>query len=134
MRDLELKTELRDWFEERVNRYKWLTVKLDYSERLGVYLVSYAPVEEIEKNEYFIEETIAFEDELSLRYGDGAPLFCNEEEYFTLSSDAEKIKYRNYDFFAMDGATLMEKSCHQWSCEEMSQEVQAKIPVALLAA
>lgn len=114
MRNPELEIRLRNQFEEMVNRYKWLTVRFECSEKLYVYLVSYAPVEEIEKDEEFMREVMAFEDKLNLLYGDNAPLFCDEEAYFKLSPDAEEVRYRNYEYFSMG---LMENIEKAYQCE-----------------
>lgn len=104
MRNPDLETKLRDWFEEMVNRYKWLSIKFEYSEERGVYLVSYSPIQKIEENDSFIKDSIEFEDKINMLYGDKAPLFCDEEKYFKLSSEAEVIKYRDCKFFNVDVA------------------------------
>jgi hypothetical protein len=94
----EIETKLRNWFEKMVNRYKWLNIKFEYSETRGIYLVSYSPVQKIEESDSFIKETMDFEDTMNSLYGDDSPLFCDEEKYFKLSSNAEIIKSR-FKFF-----------------------------------
>ena len=94
----EIETKLRNWFEQMVDRYKWLNIKFEYSETRGIYLVSYSPVQKIEESDSFIKETMDFEDTMNSLYGDDSPLFCDEEKYFKLSSDAEIIKSR-FKFF-----------------------------------
>lgn len=109
MKDNELETKLRGWFKEMVNRYKWLNIKFEYSETRGVYLVSYSPVEKIEESDSFIKESMDFEDEMNLQYGDKSPLFCDEEKYFKVSSNAEIIK-SSFKFF--DICVTKEKLTH----------------------
>lgn len=99
MRNHNLETTLRNWFEEMVNRYKWLNIKFEYSEKREIYLVSYSPVQKIEEDESFMRDSMDFEDKISILYGDEAPLFCDEEKYFRLSSDAETIKCKSFESF-----------------------------------
>lgn len=94
----EIETKLRNWFEQMVDRYKWLNIKFEYSETRGIYLVSYSPIQKIEESNSFIKETMDFEDKMNFLYGDNSPLFCDEEKYFKLSSNAEIIKSR-FKFF-----------------------------------
>lgn len=94
----EIETKLRNWFEQMVDRYKWLNIKFEYSETRGIYLVSYSPIQKIEESDSFIKETMDFEDKMNFLYGDDSPLFCDEEKYFKLSSNAEIIKSR-FKFF-----------------------------------
>lgn len=93
MKNRSVETILRDWFKEMVSRYRWLTIKFEYSEKRGVYLVSYSPAVDICSNDDFMSESMAFEDKMNALYGDDAPLFCDEEKYFKLSDNAETIKY-----------------------------------------
>ena len=94
MRDLDLEQILRRWAQDLVSRYTWLTIRFEYSERRGVYLVSYSPSEKIDESESFARETMEFENRMNDLYDDNAPLFCDEEELFKLSSEAEVICYR----------------------------------------
>lgn len=98
MKNNEIETQLRTWFEEMVDRYKWLNIKFEYNKTRGIYLVSYSPVQKIEESDSFIKETMDFEDKMNFLYGDDSPLFCDEEKYFKLSSNAEIIKSR-FKFF-----------------------------------
>ena len=93
MKDLELEMTLRRWAQGMVSRYTWLTVRFEYSQTERGYLVSYAPKQKIAKNERFMDESMAFEDQLRETYGDDAPLFCDEERLFRLSPAAEVIRY-----------------------------------------
>lgn len=94
----EIETKLRNWFEQMVDRYKWLNIKFEYNKTRGIYLVSYSPIQKIEESDSFIKETMDFEDKMNFLYGDDSPLFCDEEKYFKLSSNAEIIKSR-FKFF-----------------------------------
>ena len=94
MKDLEVERILRQYAEDLVSRYTWLTIRFEYSERRGVYLVSYSPSEKIDESESFARETMEFENRMNDLYDDNAPLFCDEEELFKLSSEAEVICYR----------------------------------------
>lgn len=94
----EIETKLRNWFEDMVNRYTWLNIKFEYSEKREIYLVSYSPIQKIEESNSFIKESMDFEDKMNFLYGDDSPLFCDEEKYFKLSSNAEIIKSR-FKFF-----------------------------------
>lgn len=91
MKNRKLETTLRNWFEKMVNRYEWLSIKFEYSEKRGIYLVSYSPIQKIEEDESFIKDSMDFEDKINILYGNDSPLFCDEEKYFKLSSNAEVI-------------------------------------------
>ena len=93
MKDLELEKILRRWAQELVSRYTWLTIRFEYSEKREVYLVTYAPVWEMDREERFFLESSAFEDRMRETYGDDAPLFCYDERYFKLSPHAEVIRH-----------------------------------------
>ena len=94
MRDLRLERALRQYAEDLVSRYPWLTIRFEYSEKRSVYLVSYSPAQKINENESFIRESMAFEDRMNDIYDDDAPLFCDDEELFKLSPEAEVIRHR----------------------------------------
>ena len=93
MKDLELEKILRRWAQELVSRYTWLTIRFEYSEKEMSYLVTYAPVWEMDREERFFLESSAFEDRMRETYGDDAPLFCYDERYFKLSPHAEVIRH-----------------------------------------
>ncbi|ERJ81855.1 hypothetical protein HMPREF1990_01182 [Porphyromonas gingivalis W4087] len=98
----DLEVRLHNWFTGIVSRYQWLSVKFEYSERFGVYLVSYFYESKFDQNieEYdcFFEESMKFEDQINMDYGDEAPLFCDEEKYFKLSHNAKLIKHKSCNF------------------------------------
>ena len=94
MKDLDVERALRQYAEDLVSRYPWLTIRFEYSEKRSVYLVSYSPAQKINENESFIRESMAFEDRMNDIYDDDAPLFCDDEELFKLSPEAEVIRHR----------------------------------------
>ena len=93
MKDLRLEKILRRWAQDMVNRYTWLTIRFEYSEKRRVFLVSYSPRQMISGNEPFIRDSMEFEDRMNDIYSDDAPLFCDEERLFRLSPAAEVIRY-----------------------------------------
>ena len=87
---------LRVWFVQMTERYPWLSIKFEYSDRKGAYLVSFSPIDKIELDDDFNIEAMRFSDEMNALYGDDAPLFTDEEKLFQLSEDAEVISARSY--------------------------------------
>ena len=86
MRDLELEKTLRQWAEDMVKRYTWLTIR--------AYLISYSPESKADEDERFVIESSAFEDRINEQYdGLKAPLFCYEERLFKLSPTAEVVRH-----------------------------------------
>lgn len=94
MRDLELEKTLRQWAEDMVKRYTWLTIRFEYNEKRRAYLISYSPESKADEDERFVIESSAFEDRINEQYdGLKAPLFCYEERLFKLSPTAEVIRH-----------------------------------------
>ena len=93
MKDLEVERILRQDAEDLVSRYTWLTHRFAYSEKRSVYLVSYSPRYLISGKTALINEMMDFEDRMNDVYGDDAPLFCKDEELFTLSPEAEVVRH-----------------------------------------
>ena len=56
MKDLEVERILRQYAEDLVSRYTWLTIRFEYSEKRSVYLVSYSPKCLISGNDTLINE------------------------------------------------------------------------------
>lgn len=88
-----IEKKLREWFKYLVGRYRWLTIRFNYSEDKGIFLVSYSPTDKISECEPFIKESAEFEDLMNARFGDNSPLFCDDEKYFKLSPDAEVVTF-----------------------------------------
>ena len=88
MRNAEIDSQLRDWFEKMMKVYSNLSFKFEYSERRQVYLVSAIVDLDEETYEHYCSDSMVFEDQLANRYGDDTPLFTDNEELFELSSNA----------------------------------------------
>lgn len=86
---------LREYANIMVKQYEWLTIKLEYNEDKQQYLVSYSPKDKIQNDDNFMRDSSFVEDFFNEVYGDYAPLFCDDEELFKLSPNAEIIKYEN---------------------------------------
>ena len=100
MKNLNIEASLREWARKMVCQFDWLTVKFEYNEVRGRYLVSYYPTDEIDMSDDFCNEAVAFEDRINMLYLDDAPLFCDGERLFHLSSKAETISKPSWcDFF-----------------------------------
>ena len=89
MKRIEIYSKLSEWCKMITQKYEWLTVKFEYSDGRGTYLVSFYPSSKTESCEQFNIDAMAFEDEMNDIYGDIAPLFCDEESCFKLSNEAE---------------------------------------------
>lgn len=133
MRNSKLEGVLRNWFNMMVDRYKWLSIKFEYNEKRGIYLVSYSPVSKIGNSDDFIKDSMEFEDKINSLYGDASPLFCDEEKYFKLSSNAETIEHRDYEFFNISIAN-QEKDDVKWDIPEAFHEGESKYYTFTLAA
>lgn len=105
MKQKEIEQKLRNWFKEMLAKYDWLSFKFEFDTKRQVYLVSFYPQSEIDENEEFCRDAMAFEDKVNYLYGQDAPLFCDEETLFSLSENAELIsnntfvyKHENFTF------------------------------------
>lgn len=125
MRNQELETKLKEWFEEMINRYNWLQISFEYNANRGVYLVSYAPSSEITESDRFIQESMDFENRLNMIYGDEAPLFCDEEKYFKLSDSAEVFQAQSNDDYELFDVSkgVVSRSNILWVMPEDYQEI-----------
>ena len=92
-----IEKELREWFKYLVGRYRWLTIKFEYSEKRKAYLVSFSPKDKIDNCEEFVKESAEFEDLMNARYGNDSPLFCDDEKYFRLSPSAEVVTFEKIE-------------------------------------
>lgn len=86
-----IETELREWFAYMQNKYTWLTIKYEFDEWRECFLVSLSPTSEISKDWDFCDEEMDFVHKLHKKYGDYAPLFCDEERLFKLSYKAKLL-------------------------------------------
>lgn len=86
----EISRKLTLWSKSITSKYYGLIVRFEFNESRGVFLVSLY-TDEIQDKERFSNDVMAFEDELSDLYGWDSPLFCDNEELFKLSSEAQTI-------------------------------------------
>lgn len=75
--------------------FPWLSARYEYRDSWATFLVSYAPSDKMFSDDDVLLRMMELEEELIAKYGDDAPLFCEEERLFSLSP----------------GATLIEKGC-----------------------
>lgn len=88
----DIEKRLTAWFSEMTDKYSWLRIKFEFSERRGVFLVSFSPSACIDASDDFNKDALLFERHINCQYGDYAPLFTDEEELFKLSENAKIIK------------------------------------------
>ena len=91
-----MKQIIKDWAEGMVQRYNWLVVKYEYSNKFGTFLVSFSPIEKIDIDEDFNKDALEFNDKMVALYGDSAPLFTDEERLFSLSQNADIVRSAYY--------------------------------------
>lgn len=84
----DIKNKLVTWFKEIVSEFPWLTIRYEFSEKLGVFLVGYYPSDKISQCDEFCLKAMGFEDRMREELGEDAPLFGNEEDCFVLSECA----------------------------------------------
>lgn len=87
-----IEKQLRLWFSQMLLKYTWLIIKYEYSDVEDCYLVSFSPEKELEQSDDFSKDALDFENRMNREYGDDAPLFCDEESLFKLSSSAEVLE------------------------------------------
>ena len=92
----DIKIQLDNWFSQITKKYAWLRIKFEFNEERGVFMVSFSPSRHIELSDEFNADAMRFSDEMNALYGNEAPLFTDEENLFTLSSDAEVIAPRSF--------------------------------------
>lgn len=95
MRIPKIECLLREYANVMEKQYNWLTIKFEYNENKQQYLVSYSPKDRIQSDNEFMTDSMMLEDYFNMVYGELAPLFCDDEELFKLSPNAEIIKYEN---------------------------------------
>lgn len=86
-----MEQKIIEWAKKMVDRFSWLTIKVEHSELFGTVLVEYVYSSAHGDDDEFNSEAMAFEEKLTLEYGDNVPLFTDNGELFTVSSDAEVI-------------------------------------------
>ncbi|WP_288764984.1 hypothetical protein [uncultured Porphyromonas sp.] len=83
-------TILKGEFQKLIDKYPWLSIKYEYSQVRGVYLVTYIFNKGTDSQD-FIEDTMMFENEINSTFGIKAPLFCDNQELFQLSEKAVTV-------------------------------------------
>ena len=86
-----IEEELKSWFKAMIQKYNWLNIRYEYCQIRHVWLVSFSPANRIDLSEEFNADAMDFADKLNEKYGDGAPLFTDEEYLFKLSSYAVEV-------------------------------------------
>ena len=94
--------QLNTWFSQMLQKYTWLSIKFEYNDLEKCFMVSFSPKFIISQDEGFCKEALTFENEMNKVYGDYAPLFCDEEDLFTLSSEAEFLSNQTANSFYTD--------------------------------
>lgn len=91
MKKEEINRNLRIWFSQMLKKYTWLSIKYEFNVTRKCFLVSFSPESITSQNEEFSKDVLAFEDKMNEEYCDDAPLFCDGESLFKLSSNAEVL-------------------------------------------
>ncbi len=94
--------QLNTWFSQMLQKYTWLSIKFEYNDLEKCFMVSFSPKFIISQDEGFCKEALTFENEMNKVYGDYAPLFCDDEDLFTLSSEAEFLSNQKVTSFCTD--------------------------------
>ena len=97
-----IKEQLNTWFSQMLQKYTWLSIKFEYNDLEKCFMVSFSPKFIISQDEGFCKEALTFENEMNKAYGDYAPLFCDDEDLFTLSSEAEFLSNQKVTSFCTD--------------------------------
>lgn len=72
--------------------FPWLSARYEYRDPWATFLVSYAPSDKMFSDDNVLLRMMELEDELIAKYEDDAPLFCEEERLFSLTSRATLIE------------------------------------------
>lgn len=86
-----IETQLNTYAHHMVNCFKNLTIKYEYCEERGIYLMSYYP-DKLADYWEFADDAMKFADKMNITYNElNAPLFCDNEQLFKLSKKAITI-------------------------------------------
>jgi hypothetical protein len=80
-----------EWAKQMVENFSWLTVKVEQSDMFGTFLVDFIYSSEHSDDDEFNREVLAFEEKMTIDYGDNVPLFTDNGELFTVSAAATVI-------------------------------------------
>ncbi len=90
-----IEQDLVRMLKQLTTEFPWLSARYEYRKSWATFLVSYAPSCTMFSDDSILNRMMVLEDKLIDKYGDDAPLFCEEERLFSLTS----------------GATLIENGC-----------------------
>lgn len=100
-----IEKQLTDWFDIMLQKYAWLNIKYEYSDVERCFLVSFSPSPLTKVSEDFSKDALEFENMMNKEYDTDAPLFCDDEELFKLSSNAILLSNQNISTFTSELST-----------------------------
>lgn len=100
-----IKRQLENWFDEMLQKYAWLNIKYEYSDIERCFLVSFSPGVITKASEDFSKDALEFENKMNAEYDTDAPLFCDDESLFKLSSNAMCISNSRISTFTSEFST-----------------------------
>lgn len=135
MRNKEIKDILIHFFDTLLKDFKNIGIKYEYSKQYECYISS-IDVENLtdETLELFCEVYLNEIKKIQNQFGDDAPLFCLNEEWFTLSSEA--ISYYFHDNSTKPNLQWIEDSeiSSKFKIHETSYAQSRNLKVELLIA
>jgi len=87
-----MEQDLVSMLKQLTIEFPWLSTRYEYREPWDTFLVSYAPSNIMFGDDDVLGRMMELEDELIAKYEDDAPLFCEEERLFSLTSKATLIE------------------------------------------
>lgn len=87
-----MEQDLVSMLKQLTIEFPWLSARYEYREPWDTFLVSYAPSNIMFGDDDVLGRMMELEDELIAKYEDDAPLFCEEERLFSLTSKATLIE------------------------------------------
>lgn len=87
-----MEQDLVSMLKQLTLEFPWLSARYEYREPWDTFLVSYAPSNIMFGDDDVLGRMMELEDELIAKYEDDAPLFCEEERLFSLTSKATLIE------------------------------------------
>lgn len=107
MEQKNIERKLRAWFALMLKKYTWLSIKFEFNKEYKCYLVSFSPSSKSTQDEDFCRDVLDFEDKINEEYEFDAPLFCDDEDLFELSSNAEVLSNLAFSTFAREFSAKM---------------------------
>ncbi len=87
-----MEQDLVSMLKQLTTEFPWLSARYEYRKSWATFLVSYAPSCTMFSDDNILNRMMVLEDKLIDKYGDDAPLFCEEERLFSLTSKATLIE------------------------------------------